>query len=75
MSDHYTLEVLVGEHQYEMRRNADNYRLLREGRVSGTASLRAMFERLTGSLACRFSGWRYRIMVRVGAVPQAQPCS
>jgi hypothetical protein len=75
MADHYSLEVLVSEHQYEMRANADNYRLLQAGRPSTAAALRARFERIAGRLECLFSGWRYRLLVRAGAEPLAEPCS
>jgi hypothetical protein len=75
MHDHYTLEVLVSEHQYELRGNADNYRLLQKGQPTTTAALRAKFGRIADHLACLFSGWRYRMLMGVGTVPQAEPCS
>jgi hypothetical protein len=74
MSNHFTLEVLVNEHHYEMRRNADNYRLLQAGRPV-RPSLAARLGRAASRAECLFAGWRYRVMVRMGATPQLPACS
>ena len=81
MNNHYGLEVLVNEHQYELRQNADNYRLLQEGRTTSPVvpallqRMAALYHGVTGRLACQLSGWRYRMLVRLGAEPTAEACS